>query len=120
MTKYVYFLSRLYFPAPVTARAKKMNSNSKGWDAAAKVSPLARCEINAINMVNASTKAEGRMNNPIIIKSAPTHSAATAAKPQKEGARLYLFCTSLHRLSPNWMDPSLIWEYRERLTCSRR
>lgn len=88
MTKYVYFLSRLYFPAPVTARAKKMNSNSKGWDAAAKVSPLARCEINAINMVNASTKAEGRMNNPIIIKSAPTHSAATAAKPQKEGAKV--------------------------------
>lgn len=88
MTKYVYFLSRLYLPAPVTARAKKMKSNSKGCDAAAKVSPLARCEINAINMVNASTKAEGRVNNPIIIKSAPTHSAATAEKPQKEGAKV--------------------------------
>lgn len=88
MTKYVYFLSKLYLPAPVTARAKKMKSNSKGWDATAKVSPLARCEINATNIVNASTKAAGLVNSPIMIKIAPAHSAATAEKPQKEVAKV--------------------------------
>lgn len=88
MTKYVYFLSILYLPAPVIASATKTNNNSSACDATTRVSPFDKWKINAINMVKASTKAVGRVNNPIIINSEPTHSVATAAKPQKEVAKV--------------------------------
>jgi hypothetical protein len=84
MIIYVYFLSKLYFPAPAMASATKININSMGWDDLIIPSPFAKCIMKAINMVKANTNAVGRVNNPIIINAEPIHSAIVAENPQNE------------------------------------
>src|SRR5690606_4147591 len=75
----VHRLSTLYLPGPTKARPMKTTPISMACEAPMRPSPRSRCESAAISIVNASTMATSRKNNPSRKHAPPTVSANAAS-----------------------------------------